>query len=143
MASVKFLEEALSTDVDESAVSAIVGSLETQLVNVAAANQQQNQNQNQNQNHNHNHRLHVDPFHNSIANGDSLLVDPDPIDNDRTPNIGHSTNAAATVVTPSNVTVVTSASHANAGPLQVNGKCTSFDFVLLLNSNWLRFIADR
>lgn len=32
MASAKFLEEALSTDVDESAVSAIVGSLETQLV---------------------------------------------------------------------------------------------------------------
>ncbi|XP_060519477.1 transcription initiation factor TFIID subunit 4 isoform X5 [Cylas formicarius] len=32
MASAKFLEEALSTDVDESAVSAIVGSLENQLV---------------------------------------------------------------------------------------------------------------
>ncbi|XP_063986755.1 transcription initiation factor TFIID subunit 4-like isoform X2 [Diachasmimorpha longicaudata] len=32
MASAKFLEEALSTDVDESAVNAIVGSLETQLV---------------------------------------------------------------------------------------------------------------
>lgn len=35
MASVKFLEEALSTDVDESVVSAIVGSLETQLVTSA------------------------------------------------------------------------------------------------------------
>ncbi|XP_066591991.1 transcription initiation factor TFIID subunit 4-like isoform X4 [Prorops nasuta] len=32
MASAKFLEEALSTDVDESAVNALVGSLETQLV---------------------------------------------------------------------------------------------------------------
>ncbi|XP_043503732.1 transcription initiation factor TFIID subunit 4-like isoform X3 [Polistes fuscatus] len=32
MASAKFLEEALSTDIDESAVNAIVGSLETQLV---------------------------------------------------------------------------------------------------------------
>lgn len=32
MASAKFLEEALSTDVDESAVNAIVGSLENQLV---------------------------------------------------------------------------------------------------------------
>ncbi|XP_044754964.1 transcription initiation factor TFIID subunit 4 isoform X2 [Coccinella septempunctata] len=35
MASAKFLEEALSTDVDESVVSAIVGSLETQLVTSA------------------------------------------------------------------------------------------------------------
>ena len=35
MASAKFLEEALSTDVDESAVNAIVGSLETQLVTSA------------------------------------------------------------------------------------------------------------
>nr|CAI5838609.1 unnamed protein product [Callosobruchus analis] len=35
MASAKFLEEALSTDVDESAVSAIVGSLETQLGSAA------------------------------------------------------------------------------------------------------------
>ena len=35
MASAKFLEEALSTDVDESAVSAIVGSLETQLGNLS------------------------------------------------------------------------------------------------------------
>ncbi|CAH1960048.1 unnamed protein product [Acanthoscelides obtectus] len=35
MASAKFLEEALSTDVDESAVNAIVGSLETQLVTAA------------------------------------------------------------------------------------------------------------
>lgn len=32
MASAKFLEEALSTDVDETAVSALVGSLENQLV---------------------------------------------------------------------------------------------------------------
>ena len=42
MASAKFLEEALSTDVDESAVNAIVGSLETQLVTstpVSATNQ--------------------------------------------------------------------------------------------------------
>lgn len=41
MASAKFLEEALSTDVDESAVSAIVGSLETQLVtsNTTTTNQ--------------------------------------------------------------------------------------------------------
>ncbi|XP_019887103.1 transcription initiation factor TFIID subunit 4 isoform X2 [Ooceraea biroi] len=43
MASAKFLEEALSTDVDESAVNAIVGSLETQLVTStpAAAGQHQ------------------------------------------------------------------------------------------------------
>lgn len=37
MASANFLEEALSTDVDESAVSAIVGSLENQLVTSAPA----------------------------------------------------------------------------------------------------------
>ncbi|XP_044587310.1 transcription initiation factor TFIID subunit 4-like isoform X3 [Cotesia glomerata] len=37
MASAKFLEEALSTDVDESAVNAIVGSLETQLVTSSPA----------------------------------------------------------------------------------------------------------
>lgn len=43
MASAKFLEEALSTDVDESAVNALVGSLETQLVttqNTTQHNQQ-------------------------------------------------------------------------------------------------------
>ncbi|KAK4872902.1 hypothetical protein RN001_014931 [Aquatica leii] len=39
MASAKFLEEALSTDVDESAVSAIVGSLENQLVTATPAAQ--------------------------------------------------------------------------------------------------------
>lgn len=37
MASANFLEEALSTDVDESAVSAIVGSLENQLVTTTPA----------------------------------------------------------------------------------------------------------
>ena len=37
MASAKFLEEALSTDVDESAVNAIVGSLETQLVTTTSS----------------------------------------------------------------------------------------------------------
>lgn len=37
MASAKFLEEALSTDVDESAVNAIVGSLETQLTSSTPA----------------------------------------------------------------------------------------------------------
>ncbi|XP_016840344.1 transcription initiation factor TFIID subunit 4 isoform X2 [Nasonia vitripennis] len=49
MASAKFLEEALSTDVDESAVSAIVGSLETQLVSGAQPNPQQQQQQQQQQ----------------------------------------------------------------------------------------------
>lgn len=37
MASAQFLEEALNTDVDESAVNALVGSLETQLVPAASA----------------------------------------------------------------------------------------------------------
>lgn len=41
MASAKFLEEALSNDVDESAVSALVGSLENQLVTSATVPQNQ------------------------------------------------------------------------------------------------------
>ncbi|XP_044269898.1 transcription initiation factor TFIID subunit 4 isoform X2 [Tribolium madens] len=71
MASAKFLEEALSTDVDESAVSAIVGSLENQLVTsstTAPASAAQN---------------HVNsaisnggtvgpPKHSTVANGDSI-----------------------------------------------------------------------
>ncbi|XP_044014324.1 transcription initiation factor TFIID subunit 4 isoform X2 [Aphidius gifuensis] len=47
MASAKFLEEALSTDVDESAVNEIVGSLETQLV-TSTTNQMTNNQQNKN-----------------------------------------------------------------------------------------------
>jgi transcription initiation factor TFIID subunit 4 len=71
MASAKFLEEALSTDVDESAVSAIVGSLENQLVTsssgaaVAAT-----------QNHVNsaisNGGTVVPPKHGTVANGDSI-----------------------------------------------------------------------
>nr|CAD7257696.1 unnamed protein product [Timema shepardi] len=52
MASAKFLEEALSTDVDESAVNAIVGSLETQLVTATpAVSSQQGSTPSVNQNH--------------------------------------------------------------------------------------------
>ncbi|XP_063239776.1 transcription initiation factor TFIID subunit 4 isoform X2 [Bacillus rossius redtenbacheri] len=52
MASAKFLEEALSTDVDESAVSALVGSLETQLVAPApVSSAQQGATASVNQNH--------------------------------------------------------------------------------------------
>ncbi|XP_019766484.1 transcription initiation factor TFIID subunit 4 isoform X2 [Dendroctonus ponderosae] len=75
MASAKFLEEALNTDVDESAVSAIVGSLENQLVSSAPHPQQTNTVLQQN---------HVNsPIsnggtgaapqkHGTIANGDSI-----------------------------------------------------------------------
>lgn len=52
MASAKFLEEALNTDVDESAVSALVGSLETQLVTTTpTVSNQQGTSVTVNQNH--------------------------------------------------------------------------------------------
>ncbi|XP_049810639.1 transcription initiation factor TFIID subunit 4 isoform X1 [Schistocerca nitens] len=63
MASAKFLEEALSTDVDESAVSAIVGTLETQLVTTQpAVSSQQGTSASVNQNH----------MNNTIANGGTV-----------------------------------------------------------------------
>ncbi|XP_071446468.1 transcription initiation factor TFIID subunit 4-like isoform X2 [Hetaerina americana] len=63
MASAKFLEEALSTDVDESAVSAIVGSLETQLVTAAPpVTSQQGVSATVNQNH----------VNSAIANGSTV-----------------------------------------------------------------------
>ncbi|KAG8235629.1 hypothetical protein J437_LFUL014887, partial [Ladona fulva] len=63
MASAKFLEEALSTDVDESAVSAIVGSLETQLVTATpAVTSQQGVSATVNQNH----------VNSAIANGSTV-----------------------------------------------------------------------
>lgn len=63
MASAKFLEEALSTDVDESAVNAIVGSLETQLVTTTpTVSSQQGATTTVNQNH----------MNNAIANGGTV-----------------------------------------------------------------------
>lgn len=63
MASAKFLEEALSTDVDESAVNAIVGSLETQLVTTTpAVSSQQGPSATVNQNH----------MNSAIANGGTV-----------------------------------------------------------------------
>ena len=63
MASAKFLEEALSTDVDESAVNAIVGTLETQLVTTApAVSSQQVPSATVNQNH----------MNSAIANGGTV-----------------------------------------------------------------------
>lgn len=63
MASAKFLEEALSTDVDESAVNAIVGSLETQLVTTTpAVSSQQVPSATVNQNH----------MNSAIANGGTV-----------------------------------------------------------------------
>lgn len=76
MASAKFLEEALSTDVDESAVSAIVGSLENQLVtSTPAASSQTGSTVVINQNHVNSAISNggtVPPQkHGTIANGDS------------------------------------------------------------------------
>lgn len=77
MASAKFLEEALSTDVDESAVSAIVGSLENQLVtSTPAASSQTGSTVVINQNHVNSAISNggtVPPQkHGTIANGDSI-----------------------------------------------------------------------
>lgn len=79
MASAKFLEEALSTDVDESAVSALVGSLENQLVtSTPAAQQQSNATAVINQNHVNspipNGGTVTAQKHGAIANGNSLNV---------------------------------------------------------------------
>lgn len=63
MASAKFLEDALNTDVDESAVSAIVGSLETSLVTTTpGSSHQQGIAVNVNQNH----------VNSAISNGSSI-----------------------------------------------------------------------
>lgn len=63
MASAKFLEEALTTDVDESAVNAIVGSLETSLVgSTPSSSIQQGIAVNVNQNH----------LNSAISNGSSV-----------------------------------------------------------------------
>lgn len=77
MASVKFLEEALSTDVDESAVSAIVGSLENQLVtSTPTASGQTGSTIVINQNHVNsaisNGGTVAPQKHGTIANGDSI-----------------------------------------------------------------------
>ncbi|XP_057662134.1 transcription initiation factor TFIID subunit 4 isoform X5 [Diorhabda carinulata] len=77
MASAKFLEEALSTDVDESAVSAIVGSLENQLVtSTPPASSQTGSAIVINQNHVNsaisNGGTVAPQKHGTIANGDSI-----------------------------------------------------------------------
>lgn len=79
MASAKFLEEALSTDVDESAVSAIVGSLENQLVtSTPTASGQTNLVAGINQNHLNsaisNGGTVPSQKHGTIANGESIVV---------------------------------------------------------------------
>lgn len=77
MASAKFLEEALSTDVDESAVNAIVGSLENQLVtSTPQASSQTGSTIVINQNHVNsaisNGGTVAPQKHGTIANGDSI-----------------------------------------------------------------------
>ncbi|XP_031356276.1 transcription initiation factor TFIID subunit 4 isoform X2 [Photinus pyralis] len=79
MASAKFLEEALSTDVDESAVSALVGSLENQLVTTTSPQSgQTNLGAGINQNHINsaisNGGTVPSQKHGTIANGDSVNV---------------------------------------------------------------------
>lgn len=63
MASAKFLEEALSTDVDESAVSALVGSLETQLGSTNTSEAEESNQQSIV------HQNHVNSIGTSLANG--------------------------------------------------------------------------
>lgn len=73
MASAKFIEEALSTDVDESAVNAIVGSLETQLVTSGPASSVQHTTA-LSQNHINSAISNGGPKHEGIANGESVNV---------------------------------------------------------------------
>ncbi|KAK5639764.1 hypothetical protein RI129_010575 [Pyrocoelia pectoralis] len=79
MASAKFLEEALSTDVDESAVSALVGSLENQLVTTTSPQSgQTNLGAGINQNHINsaisNGGTVPAQKHGTISNGDSMNI---------------------------------------------------------------------
>lgn len=78
MASAKFLEEALSTDVDESAVSALVGSLENQLVTSSpAVSSQSGTAAVINQNHINSAISNggtISQKHGAITNGDSVNV---------------------------------------------------------------------
>lgn len=93
MASTQFLEEALSTDVDESAVSALVGSLETQLVTPVHGATDANEN--------------LAPSHgnNGISNG-SIIVQKNNLSNDNSDDGKSFTalqNATSTVVLGPNV----------------------------------------
>lgn len=79
MASAKFLEEALSTDVDESAVTALVGTLESQLgTSTSAASNQSSAPAVLNQNHINsglsNGGTVSSQKHGTIANGESVNV---------------------------------------------------------------------
>ncbi|XP_030756237.1 transcription initiation factor TFIID subunit 4 isoform X1 [Sitophilus oryzae] len=82
MASAKFLEEALNTDVDESAVSAIVGSLENQLGSSTPHSQSQNSGLQQNHVNSpiSNGGTAAPQKHGTIANGDSISASVSNID---------------------------------------------------------------
>lgn len=101
MASAKFLEEALSTDVDESAVSAIVGSLENQLVtSTPQASSQTGSTIVINQNHINsaisNGGTVAPQKHGTIANGDSISAVHTTDGNKQVPNNAMIIGAAGT-----------------------------------------------
>lgn len=123
MASAKFLEEALSTDVDESAVSAIVGSLENQLVtSTSTVSNQSGTATVINQNHINsaisNGGTVPSQKHGAITNGDSVNVvttadNNKVLTNNTVPGTiitGHNTGAITT-----NYSTATDASKANDG----------------------------
>ncbi|XP_076262970.1 TBP-associated factor 4 isoform X4 [Rhynchophorus ferrugineus] len=82
MASAKFLEEALNTDVDESAVSAIVGSLENQLGSSTPHSQQHSTGLQQNHVNSpiSNGGTAAPLKHGTIANGDSISASVSNVD---------------------------------------------------------------
>lgn len=105
MASAKFIEEALSTDVDESAVNAIVGSLETQLVTSAPASSVQ-QTAALSQNHINSAISNGGPKHEGIANGESVNADSVSADGSVSNGASQLYDAAKTTVSDGQVKLV-------------------------------------
>ncbi|XP_020708158.1 transcription initiation factor TFIID subunit 4 isoform X2 [Athalia rosae] len=121
MASAKFLEEALSTDVDESAVNAIVGSLETQLVtSTPAISTHQVNTGSVNQNHQLNSAISNGGTisaaqKHGVANGGATSMNNLITQQDSSKSITTSTLLPVNVVTSNTVVHTTSQQHPQSG----------------------------
>lgn len=104
MASANFLEEALNTDVDESAVNAIVGSLENQL-GTASPHTQQPPNAGLQQNHvnsaisNGGTASSAPQKHGTMANGDSISASVSNVADKQMNNSGYMNASAQSAIT--------------------------------------------
>lgn len=104
MASANFLEEALNTDVDESAVNAIVGSLENQL-GTASPHVQQPPNAGLQQNHvnsaisNGGTASSAPQKHGTMANGDSISASVSNVADKQMNNSGYMNASAQSAIT--------------------------------------------